>query len=101
MTSRPAASARPNASSSSAARALAAGALEAEQAAEQDQVLAAREVLVDGRHLAGEADEAADRVGLLDDVVPEHARVPPSGASSVASIRIVVVLPAPLGPSTP
>ena len=36
---------------------LGGGALEAEQAAEQDEVLAAGQVLVDGGQLAGEADE--------------------------------------------
>ena len=41
---------------------------------EQDQVLAAGQVLVDGGELAGEADGAAHGVGLLDDVVPEHPR---------------------------
>ena len=46
----------------------------AEQPRHQDQVLAAGEVLVDGGELPGEADEAAHRVGLGDDVVPEHAR---------------------------
>ena len=50
------------------------GALQAEQPAEQDQVLAAGEVLVHGGELAREAHEPAHGVGLLDDVVPEHAR---------------------------
>ena len=50
------------------------GPLEAQQPAEQDQVLAPGEVLVDGGELAGQADEAAHRVGLAHDVVPEHAR---------------------------
>ena len=78
------------------------GALEPEQPAEQDQVLAAGQVLVDGGELAGQADQAAHGVGLGDDVVPEHLRAAARrGCSSVASIRIVVVLPAPLGPSTP
>ena len=45
----------------------------AEQARHQDQVLAAGQVLVDRRELAGEADEAAHGVGLGDDVVAEHA----------------------------
>ena len=72
MTSRAAASS-PNASSSSP-RAPWRAALQPEQPAEQDQVLAAGQVLVDRRELAGEADQAADLVGLVDDVVPEHAR---------------------------
>ena len=41
------------------------GALQAEQPAEQDQVLAPGQVLVDRGELAREADEAAHRVGLL------------------------------------
>jgi hypothetical protein len=45
----------------------------AEQPAEQDQVLAPGEVLVDRGELPGEADERADGVGVLDDVVAEHA----------------------------
>jgi hypothetical protein len=52
------------------------GALEPEQPAEQDQVLAAGEVLVDRRELAGEADEPADVIRLCDDVLAEHARGP-------------------------
>jgi len=45
----------------------------AEQAREQDQVLASGEVLVHRGHLAREADETAHGVGLGDDVVAEHA----------------------------
>ena len=45
--------------------------LEPEQPGEQDQVLAAGQVLVDRGELAREADRAADRVGLGDHVVPE------------------------------
>ena len=78
------------------------GAAQAEQPAEQDQVLAAGEVLVDRGHLAGQADEAAHRVGLARRCrgrAPGRCRA--SGRSRVASMRIVVVLPAPLGPSTP
>ena len=69
-----------------------------EQAADEDEVLAAGEVLVDGRELAGEAHEPAHGVGVVDDVVAEHARAAGVGRSSVARMRIVVVLPAPLGP---
>jgi hypothetical protein len=45
-----------------------------EQPREQDQVLAAGQVLVDRGELAGQAEEAAHGVGLGDDVVAEHAR---------------------------
>ena len=55
-------------------------AFEPEQQPEQDEVLAAGEVLVDGCELAGEAHEPADRVGVGDDVVSEHARAARVGA---------------------
>jgi hypothetical protein len=45
----------------------------AQQPAEQDQVLAAGQVLVDRGELAGQADQRPDGVRLLDDVVAEHA----------------------------
>jgi hypothetical protein len=45
----------------------------AQQPAEQHEVLPAGELLVDRRQLAGEADQAADRVRLGHHVVPEHA----------------------------
>ena len=48
------------------------------------------------------ADVPAHLAGVGDDVVTEHGRaLPPVGSSSVISILIVVVLPAPLGPSRP
>ena len=47
-------------------------ALQAEQAAQQNQVLPPGQVLVDRCHLAGEADQPADGVRLLDDVVAKH-----------------------------
>ena len=50
------------------------GALEAEQAADQDQVLAAGQVLVDGGKLAGQADQTAHRIRLGHDVVSQHSR---------------------------
>ena len=46
----------------------------AEQPAEQDEVLAAGEVLVDRGELAGQADERPHLVGLGDDVVAQHPR---------------------------
>jgi hypothetical protein len=49
------------------------GALEPQQPAEQDEVLAPRQLLVDRGQLAGQADEPTDGVGLLHDVTPEHA----------------------------
>ena len=41
------------------------------------------------------------RIGCAAAFVPNTVTVPDSGLSSVVSIRIVVVLPAPLGPSNP
>ena len=75
FTCRSAASARPNALEQlvGPARAAARRGV-AEQPAEQDQVLRAGQVLVDRGELPGEADPAADRVGLAHDVVAEHPR---------------------------
>ena len=53
---------------------LGGGAVQAQQTAEQDQVLAPGEVLVDRGQLSGEAHQAAHRIGLFDDVVAEHPR---------------------------
>ena len=61
LTSRPDASAIPNASSSSSARVRAPARARPEQPAEQDQVLPAGELLVDRRQLAGEAHLARGR----------------------------------------
>ena len=45
---------------------------QAQQPAEQHEVLPAGEVLVHRRQLAGEADDGPDRIGLLDHVVAQH-----------------------------
>ena len=73
LTSRLAASESPNASSNSSARSLATWRLRPSNRPDQDQVFPAGEVLVHRRELTGEADRAANGVGLLDDVVPEDA----------------------------
>ena len=52
-----------------------AGPAEVEQRAEEHEVLAAGEVLVDGRVLAGEADRLADALGVLDHVEAADAGV--------------------------
>ena len=52
------------------------GAGELVEPAEHPQVLATREILVDRRVLAREADQRADPVGLLDDVEAGDARAP-------------------------
>ena len=52
---------------------------EPEQAAEQDQVLLTGQLLVDGGHLSGQGDVAADRLGLVHDVVAENARLTTAG----------------------
>ena len=49
--------------------------LQAQQPAEQDEVLAPGQVLVDRGELARQADGAAHRIGLAHDVVAEHARL--------------------------
>ena len=48
--------------------------LQPEQAPDQDEVLAPRQVFVHRGELARQADEASHGVGLAHDVVPEHAR---------------------------
>ena len=70
--------------------------------ADQREVLAAGEVLVDRGVLAGEADAArAPAAGPCARRRRAPRAVPPSGLSSVVRIRTAVVLPAPLGPSRP
>ena len=64
-------------------------------------VLAAGEDLVDGRGLAGQPDPGAHPGWVGADVDPGDAGGAPSGWSKVASTRMRVVLPAPLGPSRP
>ena len=75
--------------------------IEAGQPAEQPQVLGGRQVLVDRGVLPGDADELADLVRDAATSTPKIRACPPSIGSSVASMRSMVVLPAPLGPSTP
>ena len=74
---------------------------EAEQPPDHDEVLLAREQLVDRRVLAGQADQAAHLGGRRR----RRSRRPTRGRrrawSSVESTRIAVVLPAPFGPSSP
>ena len=55
------------------------GARELVEAPEHPQVLASGQVLVDGRELAGQADDRAELLGLLDDVETGHGRVPRVG----------------------
>ena len=67
------------------------------------QVVECREPLVEAALAAEDVpDPLAHPARVLDDVVAEHARACPTvGISSVISILIVVVLPAPFGPSRP
>ena len=60
-----------------------------------------RELAVKARLLGHVAELAAHRGALLGvgGIRPSRRRRPPSGASTVASIRMSVVLPAPLGPA--
>jgi len=53
---------------------------EAEQPADQDQVLLAGQILIDRRQLPREADRSAHRVGVALDVVPEHSCLARVGA---------------------
>ena len=66
------------------------------------QVLVAGQVFVDGRVLPGHADDPAHLVGMR---AARRCRRPRTGRSparsSVVSMRTVVVLPAPFGPSSP
>ena len=55
------------------------GPLEVVQAPDHGEVLAAGEVLVHGRVLAGQADDGPDALGLLHDVVPEDEASPGVG----------------------
>ena len=64
------------------------------------QVLGAGEDAVDGRLLRGEADRGAHRVAVRDDVVAGDAGGAAVGREQRARMRTVVVLPAPLGPSS-
>ena len=67
------------------------------------QVVVAGEPLVHAALAAEDVPDALPHLAcLLDDVVAQHARTSPAvGMSSVISILIVVVLPAPFGPSSP
>ena len=98
---RPRRSAR-SCSSSSSARGGMQARLDLREPADQPEVLAAGEVLVDGRVLAREADPHAHRVRIVDHVV---ARAPPRcrrrAVAPSRGSRTAVVLPAPLGPSNP
>ena len=67
-------------SSSSTARVRDSRPAQVEEAADELEVLAAGEVLVDRGVLAGEADRRADRVGLADDVVAGDGRAARVGA---------------------
>ena len=66
------------------------------------EVLARRQRAVDGDRLRDVADRGAHGEAFRAHVVARRrARGPSVGGSSVVSTRIVVVLPAPLGPSRP
>ena len=67
----------------------------------EQQVLFDGQQSIDARFLEHESQAAADRRSAGDQVVAEHARRAADGPSSVASSSIVVVFPAPLGPSKP
>ena len=93
---------RSNCSSSSVARERASALGQLVEPAEHPQVLATGEVLVHRRVLTGESDHAtaAPGPGARRRSRPRW-RGPHPACSSVARMRTVVVLPAPLGPSRP
>ena len=76
------------------------GAREVVQVGHQREVLSTGQQLVDGRELSGHTDRVADCVGLARNVVSGDPDLPWSASSSVARIRTIVVLPAPLGPNS-
>ena len=88
-------------SSSSSARRSGVDAAETSSGAHHDQVLATGQELIDRRVLGGDPDVAPHGAASGDDVVPGHAADPAFGIASVVRMRTAVVLPAPLGPSTP
>ena len=65
------------------------------------QVLPRGQLVVEGRVLEDDADRLAHRVLLGGDVEAVERGLPEVGLSSVQSMLIVVVLPAPLGPRKP
>ena len=71
------------------------------EATDQLEVEPAAEIRVDGRLLRGDPDPAADLVGLAATSKPATQAWPSVGIDRVVSMRIAVVLPAPLWPSRP
>ena len=82
-------------------RALALGTGHAVQAGGQGQVFDGGERAVGGQHLGHIAYPFAHLGRRLDDVEARHSAVPELGGSSVVSILIAVLFPAPFGPSKP
>ena len=77
-------------------------AVEAEQPGVEPQVLFDRQIVPQTRALRHVADAQLDRLGIARDVVAEHlGRTRRTAPSTPHSIRIVVDLPAPLGPRKP
>ena len=75
---------------------------EVQQRADEQKVLGAGEVLVDRGVLPGEADRLRRTwCGSVTTSYPPTRAVPAWAWSRVARMRTAVVLPAPLGPSTP
>ena len=74
---------------------------DAVDARDEFQILAHRKILIEAEALRHVADLALDLVGLGADVVAEAGAVALSGVSNPHSMRMVVVLPEPLGPRKP
>ena len=77
------------------------GAGEPVQRAVVADVLARGQARVEAPRVRQHADALAHRVAIAHDVESGDVAPPPSGTISVDSIRSNVVLPAPLGPSSP
>ena len=83
-------------------RALVAGApVDAEQLGEELDVLVDRQILVEPEALRHVADVRARNLGFATTSTPSIAIDPSSGVITAASRRMIVVFPAPSGPTKP
>ena len=77
------------------------GRIEAVEAAEEVEVGDGGELVVEARRLGQDPDPRPDILGRSRTSNPSTVAVPSVGRMSAVSIRTVVVLPAPFGPSRP
>ncbi len=92
---------RPAAVSNSRARVSRSRSRHAEQVAVERDVLVDREIFVEAESLGHVADVMLRALRVARDVEAGHFALPESGERTPASMRIVVVLPAPSGPTKP